>query len=392
MRRGGGVAIYTKDSSVTQVTVEPAFHHELPEYETLWLRVQYNNLHYIFGVVYHPPKPIYCVPDFMNYFYSRIDSYFQNGNDNSVLVVGGDFNQIADNDITCHTGLISLVNQPTRGANILDRLYVSVNLDFNIKILKSSVKSDHKAILISDQYDTVANICKCNKTVMYRQRTPRNNANFLAGVVDADFGDVFNSTELEVSCDKFYLILNSLLDDYFPLKQITISNNDPPFVTPEIKQLLRKKNSLMRANKIEQASAISEKVGRLIARFNSTRLTRVREDPGAMWDEVRRLTGTTRCTSYPANITADILNSHYSTISTDPTYRVPERKLSANTNDQSEYVDEISVFNLLDKLKTTSSGPDGLPFWFLKLAAPVISGPLTHVINLSLSTSTIPKQ
>jgi len=51
-----------------------------------------------------------------------------------------------------------------------------------------------------------------------------------------------------------------------------------------------------------------------------------------------------------------------------------------------------SVFNLLDKLSPTASGPDGLPFWFLKLAAPIICEPLTHVVNLSLATSTVPKQ
>jgi len=55
-------------------------------------------------------------------------------------------------------------------------------------------------------------------------------------------------------------------------------------------------------------------------------------------------------------------------------------------------VTELSVFNLLDKLHTTSMGPDGIPFCFLKLAAPIISQPLSQLINLSLSSSICPKQ
>jgi len=47
---------------------------------------------------------------------------------------------------------------------------------------------------------------------------------------------------------------------------------------------------------------------------------------------------------------------------------------------------------MLDKLKSTSSGPDLIPSWFLKLAACSIAEPLTHLFNLSLSTSIVPQQ
>ena len=148
----------------------------------------------------------------------------------------------------------------------------------------------------------------------------------------------------------------------------------------------------MRADKIEQASAVAEKIRKIIVRYNSTRLSRVRDDPGAMWDEVRRLTGVVRCKTYPENINAASLNNHYCAISTDPSYLAPNRKQLASRDDYTGLVSEFSVFNLLDKLSPTASGPDGLPFWFLKLAAPIICESLTHVINLSLATSIVPRQ
>ena len=55
-------------------------------------------------------------------------------------------------------------------------------------------------------------------------------------------------------------------------------------------------------------------------------------------------------------------------------------------------ISEFVVFNMLDKLKATAQGSDGLPYWFLKLIAASISKPLTHIFNLSLGSGIIPSQ
>ena len=44
----------------------------------------------------------------------------------ALLVLVGDLNGLEDSSVVEATGLIPLVHQPTRGGNILDRLYVSV--------------------------------------------------------------------------------------------------------------------------------------------------------------------------------------------------------------------------------------------------------------------------
>jgi len=46
----------------------------------------------------------------------------------------------------------------------------------------------------------------------------------------------------------------------------------------------------------------------------------------------------------------------------------------------------------LDTLRPTATGLDNLPAWFLRLAAPVIHGLLADVINVSLLTSSVPRQ
>jgi len=48
------------------------------------------------------------------------------------------------------------------------------------------------------------------------------------------------------------------------------------------------------------------------------------------------------------------------------------------------------VFNILDKLKPTATGLDGLPIWFIRMASPWIAGPVSHIFNLSYRTSVVP--
>jgi hypothetical protein len=47
---------------------------------------------------------------------------------------------------------------------------------------------------------------------------------------------------------------------------------------------------------------------------------------------------------------------------------------------------------MLDTLKPTAPGLDGLPAWFLRLSAPVFCKPITDLFNVSLAQSVVPKQ
>ena len=48
--------------------------------------------------------------------------------------------------------------------------------------------------------------------------------------------------------------------------------------------------------------------------------------------------------------------------------------------------------NTLDSLRLTAMGLDGLPAWFLRVAASVFCQTITYLFNLSLVTSTVPLQ
>lgn len=93
----------------------------------------------------------------------------------------------------------------------------------------------------------------------------------------------------------------------------------------------------------------------------------------------------------PPGVEADTLNTHYAAISTDTTYTAPNLRLSVQ-QDTSQTFTEFKTFQILDHLKSTATGMDGLPSWFLRLSAPITAAPISEILNLSLLSSHVPAQ
>ena len=139
------------------------------------------------------------------------------------------------------------------------------------------------------------------------------------------------------------------------------------------------------------------KIGAAIRRFNSAELCRVDviADPRSMWAKVRQLTG--RCSKaggdvQNSTVTADMLNNHYAAISTDANYKTPCTKSTANNRNVPRPVSDWRMFEILDGLKHTAAGLDNIPSWFLKIGAPFFGAPFAALMNLSLTSSTVPVQ
>ena len=110
-----------------------------------------------------------------------------------------------------------------------------------------------------------------------------------------------------------------------------------------------------------------------------------------MWKKVRKVTGRQKCSRNNCSaVNVEDLNDHCARISTDLCYKTPEPKLTASQNLQ--LFSEYQVFRMLDTGKPSVFGLDGLPDWFIRLAAPVFAQPFTHLFNLSLEQSVVPSQ
>ena len=127
----------------------------------------------------------------------------------------------------------------------------------------------------------------------FRRRTPTQHALFLQHIATTRVFNHQTEGDAQEQFDVFYATALQLLDLFYPERTITMTTRDPDFVTPEINALLRRKNRLMRAGRVEEAGAMAKKVGDIIKRRCKSRLSNIngRVDPKKMWAEVRKLNG-----------------------------------------------------------------------------------------------------
>lgn len=387
-RRGGGVAVYVHNRFIVDIWKCPGDTQLL---EILWLRVQDERFSYFVGAVYHPPKPIYPPSVLLDCIEASVDELTAKF-PSAVIVLAGDFNTLNDAEISSRSALHSIVNRPTRGVNFLDRIYVSSPCYATVKVVTSTLRSDHKAI-IAYTGTPLQPLNKTNERKVIRRRSPTQHAQFLHHISQLQI-NVPSNCSVQHNFDTLYAIMHDLLDSFYPEEYITVTSSDPPFVTPVIKALLRRKNRLMHKGRVEEASALSERVRTLITRRSSKWLRNVdiRKNPKEVWNKVSEvLHGTRRKNSVQVDgITAQVLNEHYASISTDAGYQAPCSKQTVSNNQHQ--LTEWHMFRMLDKLKPTATGLDGIPAWFLRLGAPIFAAPLAELINLSLASGIVPVQ
>jgi len=173
-----------------------------------------------------------------------------------------------------------------------------------------------------------------------------------------------HSNDIQTEFDIFYSKMINLLNHFYRIRTVTVSSRDPDFITPAIKTKLRRKNRLMRTGRVEEAEAIAKRITQDITKCNQVRLSHINSSGGTkdIWKAVRELTvtGHERQPCIAAGVSAESLNNHYASISTDTQYQTSER-MPATANDSGDYISEWEVFNLLNRLRPTAPGLDQLP-------------------------------
>src|SRR6218665_1761446 len=105
----------------------------------------------LFGITFHLQLVFLSYPCYnIDRLYDHVDRSLEELlelNVGASVILGGDFNKLKVSEITERTGLIPLVSVPTRGTKILDMVMTSIPYQYTIKVLASTVKSDHMAVL-----------------------------------------------------------------------------------------------------------------------------------------------------------------------------------------------------------------------------------------------------
>jgi len=246
------------------------------------------------------------------------------------VALNSPYHTTTDEAVVERTGLLQLVYQPTRGNSKLDRVFVSWPMYNTVRVVTSTLRSDHKAIVAYNGKPELN--CKTSTKKVFRPTSPTQHAVFLqyisalgsANNADEHWRDVDTQDDF----DEFYNVALNLLNHFYPQRTVTVTSRDPQYITPAIKAKLRRKNRLRRAGRVEAADALAVQIGKDIAKRNKMRLSKIdhRTNSKDMWAAVRQLTGRRQNIDVADGITAESLNEHYARISTDTGYQVPLRK------------------------------------------------------------------
>ena len=376
--------MYVNSSLSADVCMNPGVS---TQFQLLWVRVEYQNHSVFIGAQYQSAA-------LLDYIEAGVDAV-TTVCPAATIVLAGDVNTLDDTEVATRGAMMSIVDRPTRGANILDRVYVNNDDNTTVRVVESTVKSDHNAIVV---YQGQAHLQPLNKRRyrrLFRQRSPTQHAKFLeyASTVNIELDD-HGSTQSNF--DYMYGILVDLLGRFYPEREITVTSGDPPYVTAAVKALLRRKNRLMRAGRTEEASSIPRASAfRNTITRSSTRWLRqinTRKSAKDAWAKVREVIKgkANRVGEQDERLTAQTLNTHYATISTDNDYSAPRLKLTAH--EDLRRITEYDVFRMLDTLRPTATGLDLIPAWCLRLGAAVFAAPLARLFHQSLTSGAVPNQ
>jgi len=113
--------------------------------EILWVIHTFNGGELFTCCVYHSPKPVYRAQDLLLVLQEAVDE-IQQSNPDAYIPIAGDFNQLSIKNVD-QTGLVPVEKKATCGRNILDQIYTS-NLKYeHIKVVKSTIRSDHMCVI-----------------------------------------------------------------------------------------------------------------------------------------------------------------------------------------------------------------------------------------------------
>ena len=213
---------------------------------------------------------------------------------------------------------------------------------------------------------------------------------------DIDWLAELSGKNIDSAVSHFHSLINPAIDIFFPVQKIKVSTNDPVFVSPLVKYLLRKRNCFIKKGMLDEANALQPRIDHLILenQVSAIKSTNDRHQWSSRkwWKTVDQITGRSSKEVPLFNIfNLDDLNQHFQHINTDCHYESPTTmKITDDT--YLPIIDENTTLIFLSTVKRTAAGPDGIGHWFWRHFALYLAPAITYLFNLSIKSQVVPLQ
>jgi hypothetical protein len=414
---GGGVALFIKEN----ISFKRVYKYEKDNLEAIWVSLNSIQGKILICCCYRPPDRRVFWDDF-----SGCLDEVKNDQINNVFVLGdlnADFNTANGRKLNymCQMqNMTCLIKEPTRitnvSATILDQIITnSPNFVHETRVTPPISSNDHCTVGARLNF-------KVKKEIAY-QRTVWNYKDadfpqFRQTLLHAKFDECFQTENVDQACSKWTSIFLTIAKTCVPNKEVTIRPNDSPWYTNELRTLKKK---MMRFFHKYKKSKSNDDWGKYAASRNEykngldnaesnykkslTDSLSSNKNSKTWWSTVKWLLGKGGDTSYPSlNVNgkqvsdnqekAQAFNEFFLSHSNidDSNANLPDDDNFPNNLDSITATEE-EVHDLLKCIDTTkATGPDGISPKLLYEAGASIVPSLTKLINLSLSTSKVPKK
>ena len=270
-RIGGGVIVYVKEN--VNCIQRPDLH--VGDLECIWLEIKFKNKSYLYGTFYIPPNSNQQIWD---NFYHSIDLAFATNKD---LILIGDFN-INQNIRNPHDKIRTLLVQYDLHQLIKENTYFTENssslLDLIIVSNPSSIISSDVGPPLLDQKrfhlpvigiinHRKKNISPVKRKVYIYDRGDYES--FRQRLSDVNWDSLFVENNVDETSTNITECILNIADKVIPNRIVQIKKTDQPWITKEIKKLIRNKNRIHKKAKRIDSPYYWEKFRKIRNRCNT---------------------------------------------------------------------------------------------------------------------------
>ena len=155
-----------------------------------------------------------------------------------------------------------MVDRQTRGSAVLDKIITIIPSQYQLPIIMVPLgRSDHSIVLCNPKINAIY----CNETHIKTIRPLKQSfvREFGQWITQYDWSEVFAASGTQQKTDIFYSVLNDAINTYFPSKSTKLHITDKPWMTVDIKSLIKQRQILFSQNNLRW-KLIRNKIIRLI--------------------------------------------------------------------------------------------------------------------------------
>lgn len=428
-RKGGGVCAYIR-SSIKASRLKDLSSISDTNFHQLWIQLQCNKLKSIvICVTYRPPDceldcfDLLLKPNYTQALLLRKPVLILGDLNCNILKPGPECKALKD--FIAEFNLTNIINSPTRVTNTSTTLIDVILLSAPSLVESSGVINT----TISDHFTVYAVLrLKLPKT-QPNYRTTRSYKNYepTAFLIDlAPYVDTLDIVHYKNDVNEKLATLNdalfTILDIHAPVKTFKIKSRPCPYVTVEIKTLMKQRDTLhriflrtRRESDWNNYKLIRNQVKVILKQaeenYTKRNVLQHKNNSNSLWKIINRCIpskSTTKLTySKDHLIVANEFNKYFSSVGSLTAQKVTQLALDHNIDisnsnpDHTQYLDgeqfnfrRVSCYDVqkivLSMPSNKSPGIDQISTQVLKDSLPIILPALTDIINSSLTTSTFP--